>query len=366
MVLATGAVWAGDGLNPATRGPIPGADAALAHVLTPEQVVLEGKRPPGRRVVVYDCDGYFTAPAVAELLAGEGLEVEFVTWHDQVAPFCAETLEDALTRERLHSLGIRMRRATVVTAISPGAIQARDEFGDPIEIAADGVVLVTQRISNDGLWRELEGIPRVYRIGDCVAPRLIAEAIFDGHRLARELETDDPQVALPYLRERPGTPLSRAAVATPAPISSPAPTVRRRTALMLGGSAAEMAAVIHPLLRDGAPDVVVAAGRGAGSDLAPYRRLAELHGGRFAVTRPQVEAARAGRLEMVGASSETVSPAVYLALGVSGALPHLVGMDSSRTVIAVNIDPEAPIFDHADLGAVADAGQIVQALIDCT
>ena len=135
---------------------------------------------------------------------------------------------------------------------------------------------------------------------------------------------------------------------------------------MLDGSAAEMAAVIHPLLRDGAPDVVVAAGLGAGSDLAPYRRLAELHGGRFAVTRPQVEAARAGRPEMVGASSETVSPSVYLALGVSGALPHLVGMDSSQTVIAVNVDPDAPIFDHADLGAVADAGQIVQALIDCT
>jgi electron transfer flavoprotein alpha subunit len=141
--------------------------------------------------------------------------------------------------------------------------------------------------------------------------------------------------------------------------------VRGRTALMLAGSAAEMAAVIHPLLRDGAPDLVVAAGRGAGSDLAPYRRLAELHGGRFAVTRPQVEAAHAGRPEMVGASSETVSPAVYLALGVSGALPHLVGMDSSHTVIAVNVDPDAPIFDHADLGAVADAGQIVQALTDC-
>ena len=155
--------------------------------------MLDAKRPPGRRVVVYDCDGYFTAPAMAELLAGEGLDVEFVTCHDQVAPFCAETLEDVLTRERLHSLGVGMRRATVVTAVSPGSIDARDEFGDPIRIAADGVVLVTQRISDDRLWRALPDIPRVYRIGDCVAPRLIADAIFDGHRLARELETEDPQ-----------------------------------------------------------------------------------------------------------------------------------------------------------------------------
>ena len=134
---------------------------------------------------------------------------------------------------------------------------------------------------------------------------------------------------------------------------------------MLTGPAADMAAVIHSLLRDSAPNVVVAAGRGAGPDLTSYRRLAELYGGRFAVTRPQVEAARAHRVEMVGASSETVSPAVYLALGVSGALPHLVGMDTSGTVIAVNADPEAPIFDHADIGAVADAGQIARALTDC-
>ena len=54
--------WAADGLNAFTRGPIPGADAALPHVLTPEQVVLEGKRPPAGRVVVYDGDGYFAAP----------------------------------------------------------------------------------------------------------------------------------------------------------------------------------------------------------------------------------------------------------------------------------------------------------------
>jgi dimethylamine/trimethylamine dehydrogenase len=93
VVLATGSRWAADGLNPATRGPLPGA----AHALTPEQVVLDGLRPPGRRVAVYDADGYFTAPALAELLAGEGYQVDFVTCHDQVSPFAAETLEDELT-----------------------------------------------------------------------------------------------------------------------------------------------------------------------------------------------------------------------------------------------------------------------------
>ena len=70
VVLATGSHWAGDGLNGFTRAPIPGADGG--QVRTPEQVLLEGARPPGPRVVVYDGDGYFAAPALAELLAGEG------------------------------------------------------------------------------------------------------------------------------------------------------------------------------------------------------------------------------------------------------------------------------------------------------
>jgi dimethylamine/trimethylamine dehydrogenase len=76
----------------------------------------------------------------------------------------------------------------------------------------DGVVLVTQRLSDDALYHQLAadpaaleaaGIESLYRIGDCVAPRLIADAIFDGHRLAREIDSSDPARPLPYLRERP-------------------------------------------------------------------------------------------------------------------------------------------------------------------
>ena len=77
--------------------------------------------------------------------------------------------------------------------------------------ARDGVVLVTQQVSNDAVYRELvadhesleaAGIEAVYRIGDCVAPRMISEAIFDGHRLAREIDSPDPARALPFDRER--------------------------------------------------------------------------------------------------------------------------------------------------------------------
>jgi dimethylamine/trimethylamine dehydrogenase len=211
VVVATGARWAGDGINFLTHEPIPGADPSLPHVLTPEQVMLEGKAPPGQRVVVFDADGYFVAPGLAEKLAADGYEVELVTCHELVSPLSDETLEGALLRQHLHDTGIRMRTGTLLTGIQPGQLTARDHLGEPLELEADAVVLVTQRLSNESLFLELsgdedrlraEGIEAAYRIGDCVAPRLIAEAVFEGHRLAREIDAEEPAVPLPFKRER--------------------------------------------------------------------------------------------------------------------------------------------------------------------
>jgi electron transfer flavoprotein alpha subunit len=130
---------------------------------------------------------------------------------------------------------------------------------------------------------------------------------------------------------------------------------------LLDGGPEQVASAIRDVV-GGAGEVVVAAGRGVG-DLEPYRKLAEAWGAAFAVSRPQVEAARATRAELVGASSLTVAPDVYVAFGISGAVPHLVGMSESATVVAVNTDPAARIFEHADVGAVADAGAVVGALL---
>jgi electron transfer flavoprotein alpha subunit len=175
--------------------------------------------------------------------------------------------------------------------------------------------------------------------------------------MAREIDGPDPEVALPFLRERPmsdppAPPLRPAPVALP-----PRPVPAARSVDLLEGSVDEVAARIDQAL-SGDGELVVAAGRGAGSDLAPFRTLAERLGARFVVSRPQVEAGRATRAELVGASSHTVAPAVYLAFGISGAIPHLVGMSESRLVIAVNSDRSARIFEHADLGVVADAAAV--------
>jgi dimethylamine/trimethylamine dehydrogenase len=211
VVVATGARWSTDGLNAYTHAPIPGADAALAHILTPEQIMLEGKAVPGKRVVVYDAEGYFTAAGLAEKLAGEGHDVELATCLERIAPVTDETLEGPMLRQHLHEVGVRQRAGFLAAEIGEGFIRGTDEFGEPVEVEADAVVLATQRLSNESLYLELaedpgalrgEGIDALYRIGDCVAPRIVAEASYDGHRLAREIDSDDPATPLPYTRER--------------------------------------------------------------------------------------------------------------------------------------------------------------------
>ena len=211
VVVATGAFWSPVGLNRDTHEPIAGADASLPHVLTPEQVMVEGKSPPGERVAVYDCDGYFMGPDMAEQLAVAGFRVDLVTSLEDVAPFAHETLEQAMLKRRLHESGVRLHRGVVLERVEPGLVSGRGEFGEPYELETDAVVLVTQRVSDEALYLELaadgerlraEGIQAVYRIGDCVAPQLIADAIFDGHRLAREIDAENPAVPLPWRRER--------------------------------------------------------------------------------------------------------------------------------------------------------------------
>ncbi|HUC25503.1 MAG TPA: NAD(P)-binding protein [Streptosporangiaceae bacterium] len=210
VIIATGSAWRGDGAQAGYPDPMPGANPALPHVLTPEQVCA-GERPPGPRVVVYDTDGYYVAPGVAELLAAEGFQVSVVTTFDVLSPVSDETLEGEMLRAHLHQAGVDVRHATTVTQIGPGSVTGHDRYGEPWSATCDGIVLVTQQVSKDALYRELasdaaaltrSGIGGLYRIGDAVAPRMISEAIFDGHRLAREIDADDPGQPAPYRRER--------------------------------------------------------------------------------------------------------------------------------------------------------------------
>ncbi len=213
VIAATGSTWATDGQVFGTHVPVPGADPDLPHVLTPEQIVLDGKRPPGKRVAVYDGDGDYMAPALAQKLAGEGFEVEIVTPHTVISPFADERSDGPFLRQQLHEAGIGRKTSTEIVEISAGGVALAEEFVDRRDYEIDAVALVTQRISDEALYAGLVADPdrltqseirAVHRIGDCLAPRDIGDVVYDAHRLAREIESDDPSVPLPPRREHLG------------------------------------------------------------------------------------------------------------------------------------------------------------------
>ncbi len=110
---------------------------------------------------------------------------------------------------------------------------------------------------------------------------------------------------------------------------------------------------------------IVAVGRGIKSqeNLTIAQKLASVLGAELAASRPICDNGWLPMDRQIGSSGQTVAPKLYLALGISGAIQHLVGMKGSRTIVAINKDAEAPIFEVADYGIVGDLFEVVPAVI---
>lgn len=113
-------------------------------------------------------------------------------------------------------------------------------------------------------------------------------------------------------------------------------------------------------------EIIVAVGRGikAAENIELARKLADALGGELGASRPICDSGWLPMDRQIGSSGQTVAPKLYVALGISGAIQHQVGMKGSRTVVAVNKDQEAPIFEIASYGVVGDLFEIVPALIE--
>lgn len=201
VVLATGCRWRRDGFGRNNGAPIPGLDGA--NVFTPDDLMrspasIDGMLPDGP-VLLFDDDSFYLGSVLAEVLCATGRAVIYVTPEDAVAPWTANTQEFRHIQKRLRALDVQIITAHNLLAMeAEGARLACVYSGREQRVSCASLLTITARLPNDELQQALDarenewrsaGISSVTAVGDCLAPGLIAHAVYAGQRYAQEFDT---------------------------------------------------------------------------------------------------------------------------------------------------------------------------------
>jgi len=202
VLVATGSTWRRDAVGRSRWSPLAGG-----NVFTPDDL-MAGNLPAGR-VLLYDDDHYYMAGVLAELLAGNDCQVTLVTPAPMISYWTKFPLERERIEARLARLGVDLLPGHALASLSPGhALVTRYNSQVRTELPCDAVVLVTDRVSEDGLYRQLqpalaEGkLDSLRLVGDAEAPNIIAQAVFSGHLAAREFDEEIDPDATPFRVEK--------------------------------------------------------------------------------------------------------------------------------------------------------------------
>jgi dimethylamine/trimethylamine dehydrogenase len=208
VAVATGCAWRRDGGGRWHSQGLPLDDGVA--VLTPDDI-LDGARPAGHEVVLFDDDHYYLGGVLAELLVREGHAVTLVTPAPRVSEWCVNTMEQHRIQRRLIELGVTVSSSTTLVAAGAGAATVACAYTETErDLACDTVVLVTARLPQEGLFNDLlgrstewadAGLSSVEGVGDARSPGTIAAAVWDGRRYAEEIDAADPGDDVPFLRE---------------------------------------------------------------------------------------------------------------------------------------------------------------------
>lgn len=301
----------------------------------------------------------------------------------------AETADGAVAKPTLELLTVARRIGDpVALVLGPGAADHADRLGeygavqvlsadDPalddylVAPKADAVTAAVESVQPSAVLftSSLEGKEIAARVAVRIGSGLITDAVDltsgdAGPETTQEVFAGNQTVTSHITH---GTPVVTVkANAAPAEPAAASPTVETLSFTVADTSKGARITASEAKQVSGRPElseaaVVVSGGRGTGGEFGPVEELADVLGAAVGASRAVVDSGWYPHSYQVGQTGKTVSPQLYLAAGISGAIQHRAGMQTSKAIVAVNKDPEAPIFALADLGIVGDLHTVLPA-----